>query len=351
MICLGIETSCDDTSIGIVEQKEKGNIKKILANITFSQHQSHRQYGGVFPEIAARKHFDNIFETIDQALKKSSKTIDEIDLIAVTNRPGLVGSLIVGIETAKNFCYFLKKPLIAINHLQAHFYALQLATDISFPYIGLLVSGGHTLLAICRDIDKIEIVGNTLDDACGEAFDKIAAHFKIGFPGGPAVEKKALLGEKESIVYPKPMLNQKGKNKYNFSFSGLKTGVIYHTDKYAKKKNYNLADICYCFQSAICETLFQKTMLLVKETEIDTVGLVGGVSANEFLQNIFYHEKKIRTFVPPLSLCTDNGAMIAGLGLALHQKNNKEKAQKKNYKEWQKINPIPQNFKGRSEIK
>ena len=341
MLCLGIESSCDDSSIGILEQKKE---KKILANVTFSQDDFHRQYGGVFPEIAARKHFNNIFKTIDEALDKASKKITEIDLIAVTNRPGLVGSLIVGIEVAKNLCYFLNKPLIAINHLQAHFYALHLSTDISFPYVGLLVSGGHTLLAICKDIDQIEIIGNTLDDACGEAFDKIANHFKIGFPGGPAVEKKALEGEKGSLLYPQPMLQKQGKNKYNFSFSGLKTGVIYHSDKYAKKENYTVADICYCFQQAICQTLFKKTMRLVTETGIKKVGLVGGVSANQFLQNTFYNEKTIETFVPPLSLCTDNGAMIAGLGLALYQKNGANKNQ------WQKINPIPQNFKKKKKI-
>jgi N6-L-threonylcarbamoyladenine synthase len=306
MLVLGIESTCDETSAAVVEDG-----KKVLSNVISSQIKDHLPWKGVVPEIASRLHLQKIIPVIDEALKKSGACLDEIGLVSCANRPGLIGGLAVGVSTAKSISWACDKPFIGINHVEAHLYSPHLTNDIPFPYIGLLVSGGHTLIVKCSSYTAYEILGTTIDDAAGEAFDKIAKHYDIGYPGGPAVEKSALSGDPKTFDFPMANLH-KSDRLYDVSYSGLKTAVINHLEKYLKKKEYTLNDITASFQKRAFDILIKKTLLACDNTGIRTIVVAGGVAANKFLRNSFYEKKGYDVFFPELKYSTDNGAMIAG---------------------------------------
>lgn len=288
--------------------------KNILSHTVFSQIPFHQRFQGVVPEIASRKHVEHLLPVMDETLKKANLSLSEIDAFAVTDKPGLMGSLLVGLTTAKTLAYVFQKPLIPVNHLVAHIYAAHLVSSLSFPFIGLLVSGGHTLLMVFRSWQEYEIVGTTIDDAIGEAFDKVAKWLDLGYPGGPVIDKLFYQGNPDAIPLPLVLLN-KEKDRYHFSYSGLKTAVVYY---YQRNPDCNKVDLVASFQKKAMDTLLIKVRLLVKDTGIKRVVIAGGVAANSYLRTIFQNTD-FEVFIPPLSLCTDNAAMVAGLAYPLYQ--------------------------------
>ncbi len=350
MKVLGIETSCDETSAAIIlgqETRDKQGAKKshisyhmshvtILSNIISSQIDLHAKYGGVVPEVAARAHIENMIPAIKASLKKAQCDLNNIDSIAVTIGPGLIGSLLVGVNTAKALAYALDKPIIGINHLEGHIYANFInenQNETIFPLLCLIVSGGHTSLVLMKEHLKYKILGQTLDDAAGEAFDKVGKLLGLPYPGGPNIEKAAMLGNSSAFDFPRAMLDRKD---YNFSFSGLKTAVLYkikdqkflprqsalpsgrQTGKFKNNKRI-INDVAASFQQAATDVLVKKTIKASKEHKVRTVMLAGGVAANETLQKQLYsklktHNEELKFLVPPKILCTDNAAMIAAAG-------------------------------------
>ncbi len=308
---LGIETSCDDTCASVVKN---GNI--ILSNIVSSQNEIHAKYGGVVPEIASRKHIEVIDLIINEAIEKADRTYEDIDAVAVTNRPGLMGSLLVGVGAAKAICYYYKKPIIAINHLKAHIYANFLTYDKpEDDFIGLIVSGGHSSLYYVKDLSSIKEIGHTVDDAAGEAFDKISRFLDLGYPGGPVIDRLSKKGDPDYIDFPRPMMNSKD---YNFSFSGIKTSLIYKTKKDPKLlKEENIPSLVASFQKAAIEVLVEKTFSAAHKYDVKKILVSGGVAANSLLREEFAKRaiiEKIEVYIPPVFLCMDNAAMIASLG-------------------------------------
>ncbi|MDD2586583.1 MAG: tRNA (adenosine(37)-N6)-threonylcarbamoyltransferase complex transferase subunit TsaD [Syntrophomonadaceae bacterium] len=307
-IILGIESSCDETAASLVK-----NGQDILANIVNSQISIHQQFGGVVPEVASRKHIENIAVVVDAAFKESGLSYSDIDAVAVTNRPGLIGALLVGLSFAKSFAYALNKPLIAVNHLHGHIYANSLAhKNIEFPAICLVVSGGHTSLLYMKNIGEYEIIGETRDDAAGEAFDKVARFMGLGYPGGPEVQKAAEQGQPGKVKLPRVFLD---KNDFEFSFSGLKTATMNEWKKMERRGEQNVHDMAAEFQAALVEVLVEKTMRAAARYKVKTVLIAGGVAANQALRNLMQEkagENNLQLFYPPLALCTDNAAMIAG---------------------------------------
>ncbi len=314
MIVLGLETSCDETSAAIVKDGAK-----ILSNTVASSLEFHKKYGGVIPEIASRMQLETITGITESALKKAKIELKEVDLISVTNRPGLVGSLLVGISFAKALSLSLNKPLIGVDHVSSHFYANFLAgRKIKLPFIGLVVSGGHTSIFFVRDFDRIDLLGQTNDDACGEAFDKVAKILGLGYPGGPVIEEMAKAGDPKKIRF-----NCSGtKNELDFSFSGIKTAVLYYTKgKHLSLKNKQ--DICASFQEAAIDALVRKAVAASNIKKVNRLVIGGGVAANKRLRNKFSQEEKIsglKCYFPLNHLCMDNAAMIAGLGYQLFKK-------------------------------
>ncbi|MCG8568671.1 MAG: tRNA (adenosine(37)-N6)-threonylcarbamoyltransferase complex transferase subunit TsaD [Spirochaetes bacterium] len=305
MLVLGIESTCDETSVAIVE-----NGKNVLANVVASQIKEHAPWQGVVPEIASRNHLKKIIPLTEKALKLADLEINQVDLIAVANRPGLIGGLMVGVSAAKAFAWVTKKPFIAINHMDAHLYSPHISSEINFPYVGLLVSGGHTMLVIAKSYTSYEVIGTTIDDAVGEAFDKIAKFYDLGYPGGPAIEKTALNGNELAFSFPISNL-YKSDRKFDVSYSGLKTAVINHLHKYQQAESYSVADIAASFQKRAFDVLLKKIELAIKEFNINTVVVAGGVSANQYLRKRFQQIKNCNAFFPNLKYATDNGAMIA----------------------------------------
>ncbi len=308
---LGIETSCDDTCASVV-----GNGSEILSNIVSSQDEIHRKYGGIVPEVASRRHIEMIDIVIREALEKAGKSLKEIDAISVTNRPGLIGSLLVGVGAAKAISYAGKIPLIAVNHLEAHLYSNLLENPgLKGDFLGLIVSGGHSSLYLVDGDWKISEVGHTVDDAAGEAFDKIAVYLGLGYPGGPIIDRLAKEGNEEAIDLPRPMMDS---GDFNFSFSGLKTALIYRTKKNRDLlKKSNTADLVASFQKAIVDVLVKKTISAAKESGVDRVLVSGGVAANTRLREELVkrgEENNISIYIPPLYLCMDNAAMVGCLG-------------------------------------
>lgn len=303
MITLGIETSCDETAIGVLEDG------KILANIVSSQI-AHSKYGGVVPELAARNHIMIIMPLIKIALEVAHKDLKEIDLISVTRGPGLIGALLVGLSFAKSLSIALNKPFIGINHLEGHVYALHLEKNKPhYPYLVLLVSGGHTEVVFVKDEFNYETLGKTVDDACGEAFDKVAKLLGFLYPGGPYIERAALEGELGTVKLPVP--KPKG---LNFSYAGLKTAVLYYT---RDNVDYDRNDVAANFQEVAVEHLIQVTGRAIELTKVKHIGIVGGVSVNKRLRGRFRtlaKEKKVKLYIPDLLYCTDNGIMIALAG-------------------------------------
>jgi len=307
MIILGIETSCDDTGVSVYHSN-----KGILSNNISSQTIVHAEWGGVYPDLAAREHTKNILPLLDKSLKDAGISLENIDGIAVTVAPGLIVSLIIGISFAKSLSWSIKKPLIPVHHIEAHIFAIFLEKKIDFPFISLVVSGGHTELYLINKFENYLYIGGTLDDAVGEAYDKVARMLGLGYPGGPIIDKLSRKG-KESIKFPRPLLNDKGKNKFNFSFSGLKSAVL----REIEKGTYSKEDIAKSFQEAVVDVLVSKTIAASKKFNVNRIVIAGGVSANSRLREKFYQESKIHNlevFFPPLYLCTDNGAMIAYAG-------------------------------------
>lgn len=327
MIILGIETSCDETAAAIINDK-----KEILAETLLSQ-QEHVPYGGVVPELAARAHLEYVDEIIESCINQSGIDISEIDAIAATAGPGLIGGVLVGVMAAKSLALALDKPFVAVNHLEGHALAARFSNDISFPYLLLLTSGGHCQLLIVKDVSKYELLGTTLDDAAGEAFDKVAKMLNLGYPGGPKVEKMADKGDASRYVLPRPLMYSKD---FNFSFSGLKTAVrkIIEANapdgdiKKAILSPEETADICAAFQVAATDCLtakLSKAMDYFKEKypEGKDVVVSGGVAANQYLRGRIEEAVDSKGLVfsaPPMRYCTDNGLMIAWAGLERFQK-------------------------------
>ena len=310
-IILGIETSCDETSSAVIK-----NGTEILSNIVLSQMKIHQEYGGVVPEIASRQHMKYILITCEEAIEKAGITFKDIDGIAVANGPGLKGSLLVGLSFAKAMAYALNKPLIGVNHIDGHIFANFLDHNkIISPFISLVVSGGHTSLILIKDIEEKKLLGSTRDDAAGEVFDKIAKYLNLGYPGGPIIEEISLKGNKNAIDFPRPLTK---KPTLDFSFSGLKTAVIYYiNEKRRNKEDVNIEDICASFQKAVIDTLVCKTFLAAEKYKVSSIVIGGGVSANETLRFEMlksgkkYHKK---VYFPKKELCTDNAAMIGAAG-------------------------------------
>ncbi len=315
MNILGIETSCDDTGIALVKKTSKGF--SILSNIVSSQIKTHAPYGGVVPNLAAREHLKNILPCLNKALQKNKK--EKIDLIAVTHGPGLIPSLLIGVNFAKALAYHCQKPLIGINHIEGHIYAnwLSLLNNLPkekiFPSLCLIVSGGHTQLILMPNHGKYQLLGETRDDAAGEAFDKVAKLMKLGYPGGPIISQYAKLGDPERFDFPRPMLKEKN---YDFSFSGLKTAVLYLIKKQKiKLTQQNINHLAASFQQAALDVLIHKTIKAAQEYQVKTILLSGGVAANPELRNqlakaIQNKLNKIEFYLPKIEHCGDNAAMI-----------------------------------------
>ena len=311
ILILGIESSCDETSVAVVK-----NGREVLSNVISSQIDIHKLYGGVVPEIASRNHVMNIDGVYKQALLEANVTIDDIDAIAVTYGAGLLGALIVGVNFAKALAYKTKKPLIAVNHIEGHIAANYIAHEkLEPPFACLIVSGGHTALVEMADYNTRKLIGTTTDDAIGEAFDKVARECGLEYPGGPNVQKQAEMGT-ANIKFTN-MDKDKIKD-YNFSYSGLKTAVInYIHNKKQKNEKYFVPDICASFQKEAVGQLVSKSMLALKEYGYNKIVLAGGVSANTCLRETMKAEaekQSAEVFFPPLKLCTDNAAMIASAG-------------------------------------
>ncbi len=319
MRVLGIETTCDETAAAVVSTDEAGR-GVILSNEILSQISEHAAYGGVVPEIAARAHVEVVDVLVKRALDKAGVTLDQCDAIAAAAGPGLIGGIIVGLTTAKALAMVAKKPLVAVNHLEAHALSPRLTDGVAFPYLLLLVSGGHTQLLAVRGVGDYVRLGTTIDDAIGEAFDKTAKFLGLPYPGGPEVEKEALKGDSERFALPRPLA---GRGVPDFSLSGLKTAVRLEAEKIAPLSPRDVADLCASFQAAIVDVVVDRTRValrLCREVAGHPNALVvaGGVAANQSVRRALQRlavESGLRLVAPPPALCTDNGAMIAWAGL------------------------------------
>ncbi len=317
---LGIETSCDETSAAIVVDGTDGR-----SNVVASQVDLHAKYGGVVPEIASRAHIERLDSVIEESMAVAAVTKDDIDAIAVTNRPGLVGALLIGVTAAKTLSWVWGKPLVAVDHIRAHAYSAAIELDEPpWPAVGLIVSGGHTSLFLIHSPTSIELLGATTDDAAGEAFDKVATILGLGYPGGPLIEKIARNGDSKAIDFPRTMLLP---DSLDFSFSGVKTAVLYHVHGHGrvsggleKLSSAQIADIAASFQQAVIDVLVRKTMLAAARTGVHTVVLGGGVAANKALRGALEAacvERRLKFHAAKMAYCTDNAAMIAALGYHL----------------------------------
>ncbi len=309
MLVLGIESSCDECAAAVVEDG-----RKVLSNVVASQIELHRPYDGVVPEIASRLHTEWIRPVTGQALSDAGIGIDAVNGTAVTNRPGLVGSLLVGLNFAKGISAARDIPLIGVDHIRAHLYAPHLEFEISYPYLGIIVSGGHTIISIVRGFDIIEVLGTTIDDACGEAFDKVAKHYGLGYPGGVAIDRLAKQGNPRAFEFPDPSL-KKGKHRYDLSYSGLKTAVINQLEQFWDGESEKSPEnISASFQRAAINMLVKRIRRAIEDTGIETLVVGGGVAANSLLRDELRALEGVQTRFPSMSMCTDNAAMIAGLG-------------------------------------
>lgn len=305
---LGIETSCDETSVSIIE-----NGNKEVATIISTQMDTHANYGGVVPEIASRMHIENITIVIEECLKKANMTMDEIDAIAVTQGPGLIGSLLIGVTAATTLSYIYNKPLVPVHHIAGHIYANNLVNKMNFPLIALVVSGGHTELIYMKENYSFEKIGGTLDDAVGECYDKVARVINVPYPGGPLVDKLAHHGS-DNYDLPLPL----DDNTYNFSFSGIKSAVINLAHNEEQRGNtIRKEDLACSFQNRIVEILTKKTIKALKEYNVKNLIIAGGVSANSGIREKFTSicdKEGINLTIPNIKYCTDNAAMIGAAG-------------------------------------
>ena len=338
MKILGIETSCDETAVAIVDEQ-----KNILAHVLNSQIDLHQEYGGVVPEIAARSHVEILDDLILKTLKEADLTLEDIDGFAATSGPGLIGGVIVGMMAAKTLASVFKKPFLAINHLEAHALTARLTSDLEFPYLLLLISGGHCQILLAKGFNNYEKIGETIDDALGEAFDKVAQMVGLPYPGGPAVEELAKKGDENRFKFSRPLISSKEeKHHFSFSFSGLKTAVrreiekligenFSHLTSPQKLNEKDKADICASFQKVTCEIILnrlQNTLTNYPLPSISKLVIAGGVAANRYIfSNLQNWAKihKLEVITPPVSLCTDNAVMVAWVGvekLKLGMKDN-----------------------------
>ena len=308
MIIIGIESSCDETAVAVVKDK-----KEVLSSVVASQIDVHTEFGGVVPEVASRIHVENISYCIEKALKDANITMEDVDAVAVTQGPGLIGCLHVGVQAAKTLAFAYHKPLVPVHHLAGHIYANELVVDMKYPVLALVVSGGNTELVYMKDETSFEILGETQDDAIGEAFDKVARVLGLGYPGGPKIDKLAKEGKP---VYE--LAKPKTQGRYDFSFSGLKSAVLnYLNGMKMKAEPINEADVAASFQEAVIEVLSAKLIRACKEHGLKQAAIAGGVSANSALRErleTMCKKEEIDFYYPPLMLCTDNAAMIGSAG-------------------------------------
>jgi N6-L-threonylcarbamoyladenine synthase len=320
---LGIETSCDETAAAVVR-----NGRRILSSVVASQTKLHEQFGGVVPEIASRAHLEKILPVVEQALEQARVRPAEIDAVAVAHQPGLAIALIVGVTAAKTLAFAWQKPLIGINHLHAHLQSAILVSEtMELPAVALIVSGGHTSLYEAESALELKLLGSTIDDAAGEAFDKVATILGLLYPGGPHIEKMARQGNPKAIAFPRSLLD---KESLDFSFSGLKTAVLYHCqgqdmkgqNRVASMSRREIADVAASFQRTVVETLVIKTLRAVRKVGAKTVLVGGGVAANSALREAMRQmcdENKLSLLIAPKPLCTDNAAMVASLAYYYYQ--------------------------------
>lgn len=314
MLVLGIESTCDETAASVVVDG-----KTILSQVVASQIDLHDLFGGVVPELACRRHIDAIMPVITQALNEANKTIHDIDLIAVANGPGLIGALLIGIHAAKGLAFALDKPLVGVNHVEAHLYASMMShqNPITLPAIGIVLSGGHTSLLYIKDIGKYELIGQTVDDAIGEAFDKVAKLLSLPYPGGPQIEKLAESGNADAFKFK--CGNVKGK-PFDFSFSGLKTAVMYTMRTLNLQEKGVIENLSASFQKTAFQDILLKAEAAAKEFNCRNIIFGGGVTNNRYLRAKF-HESYLNCFFPDFHLTLDNAAMIAGLGYHVYKQN------------------------------
>jgi len=311
LLTLAVETSCDETSAAVLE-----NGRKVLSNIVYSQIDIHKRYGGVVPEIASRNHVEKISQVIDQALDGAGKTFDDMDMIAVTYGPGLVGALLVGVSTAKALAFALDKPLVPVNHIEGHICANFIEhPELEPPFVCLIVSGGHSHLVHVMEYGQYEILGRTRDDAAGEAFDKVARTLGLGYPGGPKIDALAAVGNPEAVKFPRVYLE---KDSLDFSFSGLKSSVLNYINQ-CKMKEVEIVpeDVSASFQASVVEVLTSKTIRAAHKCGVNKIVLAGGVAANKGLRASLGEavaSEELELYYPSLDLCTDNAAMIGCAG-------------------------------------
>lgn len=321
MKILAIESSCDETAVAIVEDG-----RKIIANEVYSQIDIHRLYGGVVPEIASRNHLEKISKIVDSALEHSKLSLMDIDCFAVTYGPGLVGALLVGISYAKALSYVTKKPLIPVNHMEGHIASVYLSNpDIEPPFLCVVVSGGHTYLALVKSYTDIEVIGTTRDDAVGEAYDKVARTLGLSYPGGPEIDRLAKEGNPDAIHFKRSYLNDSKEENFDFSFSGIKSGVLnYLHNAQQRKEEVKPEDVAASFQESVLEVLVHKALLAAKKYGMEKIVIAGGVAANSRLRSMISNYKELKfengedfsdyrfeIYYPDIKLCTDNAAMIA----------------------------------------
>ena len=310
MTILGIETSCDECSAAVVV-----DAKEILSNVIATQIELHKPYQGVVPELASRLHTEWIEQVVDAAISKAGITKEDLDAVAFTNRPGLLGSLLVGVNFAKCFASTLGIPYLGIDHIRAHLFASQIENPLEYPYLGVLVSGGHTVICKVNSYDDVDVLGTTIDDAIGEAFDKVAKFYDLGYPGGVVIDRLSQNGDANAFAFPGPTMDR-DKHPYDMSYSGLKTAVINQKDRFLNPGCEDTKEnIAASFQRQAVNILMKRVRLALKDTGLKRVSAGGGVAANSLLRKELKELEKggYTVTFPSLKLCTDNGAMVAGL--------------------------------------